>query len=239
MLSQLNISFLSHADVPEAIQPSTTTLPLHLALPRADILGASAAGFVAPYQIFNFPGSTTSSFSEAAACQPAAILWSGADIVCSRRIKPCMLSEKVLFLVLLFLFCSPTLRNYSYSNRLPSPARGMENNIFFSFPSRRNCTMCRRFCQQANGQCVTALALQTGSLLHDGSTSGNLDTFQCYGRMREQGWGEADRFHSCNPVFFCNFFFTSFVVEVDDLNFQNELVLNARFSGRRYIKLFG
>lgn len=114
--------------------------PLHPTPPQDNILGARPAGFVAPYQLFNFPGSTTSSFSEAAACQPAAILWSGADIVCCRRIKPCMLSEKVLFLVLLFLFCSPTLRNYSYSNWLPLPARAMENNFFSSW-GRRNCTM--------------------------------------------------------------------------------------------------
>ena len=104
ILSQLHISFLSRADVPEAIQPCTATFPPHLTPPRGNILGASGAGFAAPYQLFHFPGSTTPSFSEAAACQPAAILWSSVDTVCCRRIKPCMLSEKVLFLVLLFLF---------------------------------------------------------------------------------------------------------------------------------------
>lgn len=104
ILSQLHISFLSHAGAPEAVQPCTATLPPHLTPRRANILGASAAGFAAPYQLFNFPGSTASSFSGAAACQPAAILWSGVDILCYSRIKPCMLSEKVLFLVLLFVF---------------------------------------------------------------------------------------------------------------------------------------
>lgn len=103
-LSQLHISFLSRANVPEAIQPRMTTLPPHLTPPQDNILGASTAGFAAPYQLFNFPGSTTSSFLEAAACQPAAILWSGVDRARCGRIEPCALSEKVLFLVLLFLF---------------------------------------------------------------------------------------------------------------------------------------
>lgn len=131
ILSQLHISFLSRANVPEAIQPCMTTLPLHLTPSCANILGASTAGFAAPYQLFNFPGSTTSSFLEAAACQAAAILWSRVDRAHCGRIKPCTLSEKVLFLVLLFLFFSPTLRNSSYSNWLPLPAWGMENNFFF------------------------------------------------------------------------------------------------------------
>lgn len=206
ILSQLHISFLSRANVPEAIQPCMTTLPLHLTPSCANILGASTAGFAAPYQLFNFPGSTTSSFLEAAACQAAAIFWSRVDRAHCGRIKPCTLSEKVLFLVLLFLFFSPTLRNSSYSNWLPLPAWGMENNFFFSVWGRKNGTVTLSCCQQENGPWVTAQALGMGFGLQGSGAAEILDIFPCYSQRKQQRQGEADRLHFCKIVFFLGSF---------------------------------
>lgn len=172
---------------------------------RANILGASTAGFAAPYQLFNFPGSTTSSFLEAAACQPAAILWSGVDRARCGRIKPCTLSEKVLFLVLLFLFFSPTLRNYSYSNWLPPPAWGMENN-FFSVQGRRNGMVSGSCCQQENDPWVTARALRMGFCLQGSGAAEILDSLSCYSQKKQQEQGEADRLHFCKIVVFLGSF---------------------------------
>lgn len=58
-------------------------------------------------------------------------------------------------------FFSPTLRNYSYSNRLPPTAWGMENN-FFSLRSRWNGVVWRSCYQRDNGPWVTAQALGMG-----------------------------------------------------------------------------
>lgn len=128
----------------------------YLTPPRDYILGASTAGCVVPWQLFNFPGVSRHLSQK---LLPASQLpFCGAVLIqCAvEAAKPACAQSRYYFWFFSSLFVHLRWRTIAIQSDCLCMLKVWKN---FFFSGKRNCTAWRYFFQQVNGQCVTTLAL--------------------------------------------------------------------------------